>query len=37
MILVALGISVAYIYSLYAFYINNISSTTDYTMALFWG
>ena len=37
MTLVALGITVAYIYSLYAFYINNISSTTDYTMALFWG
>lgn len=37
MTLVTLGISVAYIYSLYAFYINNISSTTDYTMALFWG
>ena len=32
MTLVALGISVAYIYSLYAFYMNNFSSATDHTM-----
>lgn len=36
MTLVALGISVAYIYSLYAFYMNNISSTSDHTMDFFW-
>ena len=36
MTLVALGISVAYIYSLYAFYMNNISSTPDHTMDFFW-
>ena len=36
MTLVALGISVAYIYSLYAFYINNISSSTGHTMDFFW-
>lgn len=32
MTLVALGISVAYIYSLYAFYMNNFSSATGHTM-----
>ncbi|RIM71506.1 copper-translocating P-type ATPase [Staphylococcus arlettae] len=36
MTLVALGISVAYIYSLYAFYMNNISSSTGHTMDFFW-
>ncbi|MEN3090380.1 MAG: heavy metal translocating P-type ATPase [Staphylococcus pseudoxylosus] len=36
MTLVSLGISVAYIYSLYAFYMNNISSTPDHTMDFFW-
>ena len=36
MTLVALGISVAYIYSLYAFYMNNFSSATGHTMAFFW-
>ncbi|MDT0653038.1 copper-translocating P-type ATPase [Staphylococcus epidermidis] len=36
MTLVALGISVAYIYSLYAFYMNNFSSATDHTMDFFW-
>lgn len=36
MTLVALGISVAYIYSLYAFYMNNFSSTTGHTMDFFW-
>lgn len=36
MTLVALGISVAYIYSLYAFYMNNISSAPDHTMDFFW-
>ncbi|PTH48057.1 copper-translocating P-type ATPase [Staphylococcus arlettae] len=36
MTLVALGISVAYIYSLYAFYMNNISSLTGHTMDFFW-
>lgn len=36
MTLVALGISVAYIYSLYAFYMNNITSTPDHTMDFFW-
>ncbi|WP_210126207.1 heavy metal translocating P-type ATPase [Staphylococcus sp. GDY8P85P] len=36
MILVALGISVAYIYSLYAFYMNNFSSATGHTMDFFW-
>ncbi|MEB6061232.1 copper-translocating P-type ATPase [Staphylococcus pseudoxylosus] len=36
MTLVALGISVAYIYSLHAFYMNNISSTPDHTMDFFW-
>ena len=35
MTLVALGISVAYIYSLYAFYMNNFSSATGHTMD-FW-
>ena len=37
MTLVALGISVAYIYSLYAFYMNNFSSATGHTMDFFWG
>ena len=36
MTLVALGISVAYIYSLYAFYMNNFSSATGHTMGFFW-
>ena len=36
MTLVALGISVAYIYSLYAFYMNNFSSATAHTMDFFW-
>lgn len=36
MTLVALGISVAYIYSLYAFYMNNFSSASGHTMDFFW-
>lgn len=36
MTLVALGISVAYIYSLYAFYVNNFSSASGHTMDFFW-
>ncbi|UXR76364.1 heavy metal translocating P-type ATPase [Staphylococcus sp. IVB6233] len=36
MTLVALGISVAYIYSLYAFYMNNFNSATGHTMDFFW-
>ncbi|MDS3867556.1 heavy metal translocating P-type ATPase [Staphylococcus hominis] len=36
MTLVALGISVAYIYSLYAFYMNNFSGATGHTMDFFW-
>ncbi|OEK28626.1 ATPase [Staphylococcus saprophyticus] len=36
MTLVALGISVAYIYSLYAFYMNNFSSATGHIMDFFW-
>lgn len=36
MTLVALGISVAYIYSLYAFYVNNFSSAPGHTMDFFW-
>ncbi|MCH4502925.1 heavy metal translocating P-type ATPase [Staphylococcus haemolyticus] len=36
MTLVALGISVAYIYSLYAVYMNNFSSATGHTMDFFW-
>ena len=36
MTLVALGISVAYIYSLYAFYMNHFSNATDHTMDFFW-
>lgn len=36
MTLVTLGISVAYIYSLYAFYMNNFSSATGHTMDFFW-
>lgn len=36
MTLVALGISVAFIYSLYAFYMNNFSSATGHTMDFFW-
>lgn len=36
MTLVALGILVAYIYSLYAFYMNNFSSATGHTMDFFW-
>ena len=36
MTLVALGISVAYIYSLYAFYMNNFSSATGHTTDFFW-
>lgn len=36
MTLVTLGISIAYIYSLYAFYMNNFSSATGHTMDFFW-
>ncbi|UXS21733.1 heavy metal translocating P-type ATPase [Staphylococcus delphini] len=36
MTLVALGISVAYIYSLYAFYMNHFSDATGHTMDFFW-
>lgn len=36
MTLVALGISVAYIYSLYAFYMNNFISANGHTMDFFW-
>lgn len=36
MTLVTLGISVAYIYSLYAFYMNNFSSATGHKMDFFW-
>ncbi|HGH0811553.1 TPA: heavy metal translocating P-type ATPase [Staphylococcus pseudintermedius] len=36
MTLVALGISVAYIYSLYAFYMNHFSHATGHTMDFFW-
>ncbi|OEK67922.1 ATPase [Staphylococcus equorum] len=36
MTLVALGISVAYIYSLYAFYMNNFSGSSTHTMDFFW-
>lgn len=36
MTLVALGISVAYFYSLYAFYMNNFSSSSTHTMDFFW-
>ncbi|WP_391556832.1 heavy metal translocating P-type ATPase [Staphylococcus saprophyticus] len=36
MTLVALGISVAYIYSLYAFYMNHFSSSSTHTMDFFW-
>ncbi|QRO86019.1 heavy metal translocating P-type ATPase [Mammaliicoccus vitulinus] len=36
MTLVTLGISVAYIYSLYAFYMNNFSSASGHTMDFFW-
>ncbi|WP_210619419.1 heavy metal translocating P-type ATPase [Mammaliicoccus lentus] len=36
MTLVTLGISVAYIYSLYAFYMNNFSSSSSHTMDFFW-
>ncbi|MEK4167816.1 heavy metal translocating P-type ATPase [Staphylococcus hominis] len=36
MTLVALGISVAYIYSLYAFYMNHFGSATGHTMDFFW-
>ncbi|TPC10123.1 heavy metal translocating P-type ATPase [Staphylococcus pseudintermedius] len=36
MTLVTLGISVAYIYSLYAFYLNHFSDTTGHTMDFFW-
>ncbi|WP_353463066.1 heavy metal translocating P-type ATPase [Mammaliicoccus sciuri] len=36
MTLVTLGISVAYVYSLYAFYMNNFSSATGHTMDFFW-
>ncbi|UXR32847.1 heavy metal translocating P-type ATPase [Staphylococcus simulans] len=36
MTLVTLGISVAYVYSLYAFYMNNFSSATGHIMDFFW-
>ncbi|MEW4630954.1 heavy metal translocating P-type ATPase [Staphylococcus aureus] len=36
MTLVALGISVAYIYSLYTFYMNNFSGSSTHTMDFFW-
>ncbi|MDK3644208.1 heavy metal translocating P-type ATPase [Staphylococcus pseudintermedius] len=36
MMLVTLGISVAYIYSLYAFYLNHFSDATGHTMDFFW-
>ncbi|OFN22640.1 heavy metal translocating P-type ATPase [Staphylococcus sp. HMSC055C03] len=36
MTLVALGISVAYFYSLYAFYMNNFSDSSSHTMDFFW-
>ncbi|HDV6114854.1 TPA: copper-translocating P-type ATPase [Staphylococcus pseudintermedius] len=36
MTLVTLGISVAYIYSLYAFYLNHFSDVTGHTMDFFW-
>ncbi|EKF8411576.1 copper-translocating P-type ATPase [Staphylococcus pseudintermedius] len=36
MMLVTLGISVAYIYSLYAFYLNHFSDVTGHTMDFFW-
>ncbi|MGO1421613.1 MAG: HAD-IC family P-type ATPase, partial [Staphylococcus equorum] len=36
MTLVALGISVAYFYSLYAFYMNNFSEASTHTMDFFW-
>lgn len=36
MTLVALGISVAYFYSLYAFYMNHFTDATSHTMDFFW-
>ncbi|HAR5804417.1 TPA: cadmium-translocating P-type ATPase [Staphylococcus pseudintermedius] len=36
MTLVTIGISVAYIYSLYAFYLNHFSDATGHTMDFFW-
>ncbi|WP_193018716.1 heavy metal translocating P-type ATPase [Staphylococcus equorum] len=36
MTLVALGISVAYFYSLYAFYMNNFTDSSTHTMDFFW-
>ncbi|ENJ3994683.1 copper-translocating P-type ATPase [Staphylococcus pseudintermedius] len=36
MTLVTLGISVAYIHSLYAFYLNHFSDVTGHTMDFFW-
>ncbi|EKH2204155.1 copper-translocating P-type ATPase [Staphylococcus pseudintermedius] len=36
MTLVTLGISVAYIYSLYAFYLDHFSDATGHTMDFFW-
>ncbi|MCE5752837.1 copper-translocating P-type ATPase [Staphylococcus pseudintermedius] len=36
MTLVTLGISVAYIYSLYGFYLNHFSDVTGHTMDFFW-
>lgn len=36
MTLVALGITVAYIYSLYAFYLNHFTATSEHTMDFFW-
>lgn len=36
MTLVALGISVAYVYSLYAFYMNHFSNVPGHVMDFFW-
>ena len=36
MTLVALGISVAYVYSLYAFYMNHFSNVSGHVMDFFW-
>lgn len=36
MTLIALGISVAYIYSLYAFYLNHFGNASSHTMDFFW-
>ncbi|KOR14085.1 ATPase [Staphylococcus carnosus] len=36
MTLIALGITVAYVYSLYAFYLNHFSNTSSHAMDFFW-